>query len=151
MTLVKPTIADIKEMQELVSKEVQNGIILYRDDDEVANAIRSYVLARDGEHLIGFAALHIYSSHLAEIRSLIVHDNFRGKGVGSAIIAALEKEALGLGLKELLALTYQQTFFEKAGFKEIEKSEIPEHKIWADCIKCKYFPICNEKSMIKTI
>ena len=151
MILLKPTLNDIKDMQELVGKEVQNGVILYRDDDEIANAIRSYVLAKENDQLIGFAALHIYSSHLAEIRSLIVHDDFRGKGVGSAIIASLENEAKGLGLKELLALTYQQSFFEKAGFREIEKSEIPEHKIWADCIKCKYFPICNEKSMIKTI
>ena len=151
MTLIKPTLHDIKEMQELVSKEVQSGIILYRDDDEIANAIRSYILARDGDRLIGFAALHIYSPHLAEIRSLIVHDDFRGKGVGAAIISSLESEAKVLGLVELLALTYQQSFFEKVGFREIEKSEIPEHKIWADCIKCKYFPICNEKSMIKTI
>jgi amino-acid N-acetyltransferase len=138
-------------MQELVKQEVQNGIILFRDDDEIANTIRSYVLAVDGEVLTGFAALHIYSPSLAEIRSLVVKEDYRSKGVGTEIIRALEIEAKALGLKKLLALTYQQGFFEKAGFIEIEKSEIPEHKIWADCIKCKHFPICNEKSMIKTI
>jgi len=138
-------------MQQLVSAEVNNGVILYRDDDEIANTIRSYILAKDGDEIAGFAALHIYSKSLAEIRSLIVGENYRGRGIGSQIIEKLEQEAKALGIKELLALTYQQSFFEKAGFKEIEKSEIPEHKIWADCIKCKHFPICNEKSMIKTI
>lgn len=151
MILVKPTIADIEEMQELVASEVQNGVILYRDSDEIANTIRSYILAKEDEKIIGFAALHIYSSNLAEIRSLVVVNEFRGKGVGSKIVAKLEEEARELGIKELLSLTYQKSFFEKAGFKEIEKNEIPEHKIWADCIKCKHFPICNEKSMIKTI
>ncbi|PHQ55600.1 MAG: GNAT family N-acetyltransferase, partial [Sulfurimonas sp.] len=34
---------------------------------------------------------------------------------------------------------------------EIPKESLPEHKIWADCIKCKHFPICNEVSLIKTL
>ena len=45
----------------------------------------------------------------------------------------------------------KKEFFEKNGFVEIPKENIPEHKIWADCIKCKHFPICNEISLIKTI
>jgi amino-acid N-acetyltransferase len=48
-------------------------------------------------------------------------------------------------------LTYQQRFFERLGFEEIPKESIPEHKIWADCIKCKHFPVCNEVSLIKTL
>jgi amino-acid N-acetyltransferase len=38
-------------------------------------------------------------------------------------------------------------FFQKLGFKEIEKSELPQ-KIWADCIKCPYFPDCEEEALI---
>lgn len=151
MKYTKPTMLDIPKMQELVTPEVQNGVILYREDDEIANTIRSYILAKDKDRIVGFGALHIYSKSLAEIRSLIISGEYRGKGVGSEIVSRLEQEAKQLGIQELLALTYQQSFFEKAGFKEIEKNEIPEHKIWADCIKCKHFPICNEKSMIKTI
>ncbi len=151
MRFVKPTMLDIPKMQELVATEVQNGVILYRDDDEIANTIRSYILAMDGDEILGFGAVHIYSASLAEIRSLVVSGEHRGKGVGFGIVENLEKEAKQLGVEKLLALTYQQAFFEKAGFVEIEKNEIPEHKIWADCIKCKHFPICNEKSMIKTI
>jgi len=149
--LVKPTISDIPKMQELVLSEVQGGVILFRDDDEVASQIRSYVVAKDGETIAGFAALFIYSSSLAEVRSLVVSEKYRRHGLGSKIVNKLEAEAKELGLKELLALTYQKSFFEKLGFREIEKTELPEHKIWADCIKCKHFPICNEISMIKTI
>jgi amino-acid N-acetyltransferase len=61
------------------------------------------------------------------------------------------EEGRRLGLKEVLALTYQQRFFECLGFVEIPKESIPEHKIWADCIKCKHFPVCNEVSLIKTL
>jgi len=50
--------------------------------------------------------------------------------------------------EEVLVLTYLPEFFKKIGFVEIAKESIPEHKIWADCIKCIHFPVCNEVSLI---
>jgi amino-acid N-acetyltransferase len=88
---------------------------------------------------------------LAEVRSLIVKDGYQGKQIGSKLVSKLEEEGRALGLKQMLTLTYKKEFFEKNGFVEIPKENIPEHKIWADCIKCKHFPICNEISLIKTI
>ena len=149
--LAKPTLGDIPKMQELVKSEVENGVILFRDEDDMANTIRSYTLAKVDGELAGFAALHIYSPKLAEIRSLVVKDSYRGKGLGKALLGALESEGKKLGVSQILTLTYQKEFFEKSGFIEIPKENIPEHKIWADCIKCKHFPICNEISLIKTI
>lgn len=147
----KPTLGDIPKMQELVKSEVENGVILFRDEDDMANTIRSYMLAKMDGELAGFAALHIYSPKLAEIRSLVIKDSYRGKGLGKALLGALESEGKKLGVSQILTLTYQKEFFEKSGFIEIPKENIPEHKIWADCIKCKHFPICNEISLIKTI
>ncbi len=147
----KPTLLDIADMQNIVKKEVESGIILYRDANEMANTIRSYTVAKENGEIIGFAALHIYSPEIAEVRSLVVKEEYRGKGVGKGLIKELEAEAKRLGLSKILTLTYQKEFFENNGFVEIPKEEIPEHKIWADCIKCKHFPICNEISLIKTI
>jgi amino-acid N-acetyltransferase len=138
-------------MQKLVAPEVLSGIILARSDDEIATNIRSYTLAVDGEKLVGFCALHIHSPNLAEVRSMIIDADYRGKDIGSSLVAKVSAEGKELGLKEILALTYKQEFFERLGFIEIPKESIPEHKIWADCIKCKLFPICNEVSLIKTL
>ena len=146
--LRKATLFDIPAMQALVVKEVADGIILKRDNNEVATNIRSYVLAYKDETLIGYAALHIHSMDIAEIRSLIVSQEARGLGAGKDIVEYCKKEAKELGLKEILVLTYIPEFFEKLGFYEIEKEQIPEHKIWQDCIKCIHFPVCNEKSLI---
>lgn len=147
----KAQLNDITKMQELVLPEVKSGLILHRSDDEIATNIRSYTLAFLENELIGFCALHIHTADLAEIRSLIVKEVYRGQKVGENLVENCTKEALVLGIKRLLSLTYRQSFFERLGFVEIPKESLPEHKIWADCIKCKHFPICNEVSLIKTL
>jgi len=147
----KATLRDIPTMLALVEPEVESGVILKRDSDDTATNIRSYQLAFDGEELVGFCALHIHTTLLAEVRSLIVDERLRSSGVGSTLIKNALEEAKELGLKEVLSLTYKQAFFERLGFKVIPKESLPEHKIWADCINCKLFPICNEVSLIHSI
>jgi len=150
--LSKATLNDIPAMQALVTQEVQDGIILKRSEDEVATNIRSYVLAKDDDRLVGYTALHIHSARLAEIRSLIVSEAYRGQKVGQKLVAFTLQEAKKLGVaEEVLVLTYLPKFFEKLNFIEIGKESIPEHKIWADCIKCIHFPVCNELSLVYKI
>ena len=147
--LVKAKLSDIPDMQALVTAEVKEGIILNRTEDEVATNIRSYVLAKDDGKLVGYTALHIHSKRLAEIRSLIVDESYRGQSVGKRMVKFTLEEAKALGVEEdVLVLTYLPQFFEKLNFNEINKEVIPEHKIWADCIKCIHFPVCNEVALI---
>ncbi len=151
ITYRKATLHDIPSMQKLVAPEVESGVILVRTDNEIATNIRSYRLAYDHDRLVGFVALHIHTPTLAETRSLIIAESYRGHKIGSELILQCLVEARDLGLKEVLALTYQSGFFKTLGFEEISKESLPEHKIWADCIKCKHFPICNEIALIKTL
>ncbi|MDR2081625.1 MAG: N-acetyltransferase [Campylobacteraceae bacterium] len=147
----KATLNDIEGIQELVRDEVANGNILPRGDDEVATNIRSYTLAAKGEEIVGLSALHIHSPYLAEIRSIVVKRGLRGKGIGASIVKKLLEEGRLLGLKQVFTLTYKKEFFEKLSFKEIPKESLPVSKIWADCIKCKHFPICDETALITDI
>jgi amino-acid N-acetyltransferase len=147
--LVKAKLGDIPAMQTLVAEKVKDGTILNRSEDEVATNIRSYVLAKDGEKVVGYTALHIHSPRLAEIRSLIVDEAYRGQHIGKRMVEFTLEEAKALGVGEdVLVLTYLPEFFEKLGFSEINKEVIPEHKIWADCIKCIHFPVCNEVALV---
>ena len=147
--LFKAKLSDIPAMQALVVGEVKDGVILKRTEDEVATNIRSYVLAKDKSELVGYTALHVHSKRLAEIRSLIVDEEYRGQKVGQRMVEFALQEAKDLGIEEdVLVLTYLPLFFEKLGFNEINKEHIPEHKIWADCIKCIHFPVCNEVALV---
>lgn len=144
----KPTVADIKNMQELVKEEVESGKILLRTADEMANTIRSYTVVQVDEKMAGFVATHIHSARLSEVRSLIVSKEFRGLKLGKRLVEACIEESRKYGLKQLLSLTYEEGFFKSLGFRVIEKEDIPEHKIWADCIRCKHFPICDEVALV---
>lgn len=106
---------------------------------------------KNAEILAGFASLKIFNADLAEVRSLIVAPQFRRRGIARAIVNELLDEAKFYGLKSVFTLTYQKEFFERLGFIEIPKDELPAQKIWADCIKCKKFPVCNEIALIYTL
>ena len=147
----KPLLSDIQEMYDLVSNEVESGNILYRSIDEIATTIRSYIIAKDRDKIVGFLALHIHTISLAEIRSMIVKDEFRRRGIATKLISEAIKEAKLYGVRQLLVLTYQESFFLNLGFGVIDKESLPENIIWPDCIKCKHIPVCNEVSIVKDI
>lgn len=151
LTYFKPNVLDIEGMEKLVAPDVENGNILERNSNEMATTIRSYTAVKAGEEIIGFAALHIHTTELAEVRSLVVKDAFRNQGIAKELITLLIKEAKELQLERLLVLTYKKSLFESFGFIEIPKESIPETKIWADCIKCKHFPVCDEVSLVLVI
>ncbi|MCK5111618.1 MAG: N-acetyltransferase [Arcobacteraceae bacterium] len=147
----KPNVTTIKSMQKLVLSEVENGNILVRDEGEMSTTIRSYTAVKLDDELAGFIALHIHTPILAEIRSLVVGSQFRHQGLGTKLIEYAIAEAKELQLKEILVLTYKEQLFKKFDFKIIDKESIPNPKIWADCIKCKHFPRCDEIALLKTL
>jgi len=147
----KPTLQDIDDMQNLVASFVADGTILKREDDEVATNIRSYIAAKEGGKVIGYLALHIHTTSLAEIRSFIVAKKYRGQGIGKRLVHEAKQEAKTLGISRILTLTYANLleFFVAEGFKGVDKQQIPQQKIWADCIKCIHFPTsCSEYALI---
>jgi amino-acid N-acetyltransferase len=50
----------------------------------------------------------------------------------------------------VFVLTYQERFFRKLGFTDVDKKELP-HKIWTDCLNCIKFPNCDESALIIAI
>ena len=49
-------------------------------------------------------------------------------------------------LKKIFALTYQEAFFTRLGFRVVDKSVLPQ-KIWADCVHCAKYPDCDETAV----
>lgn len=139
----KAILQDARHIHKLLLNYAKDGLVLPRSLMEIFEAIRDFYVFVDDGRVIGAAALNICWEDLAEVRSLVVHEEFGGRGIGRQLVEACLEEARRLGIGRVFALTYQQNFFEKLGFAEIEKSELPQ-KIWRDCIKCAKFPECDE-------
>lgn len=131
----------------MVNEFARKEEMLPRALNELYEGIRDFVLCEDEGEIRGVCALRIVWEDLAEIRSLAVQDRYQRRGIGTKLLKHCLKEAKGLGIQRVFALTYQPEFFKKAGFREIEKAKLPQ-KIWGDCMKCPKFPECNEHAVI---
>ncbi|MDO8955638.1 MAG: N-acetyltransferase [Deltaproteobacteria bacterium] len=149
MTIRKAKISDVRQIQKLIELSAKKGEMLSRSLSELYDNLRDYyIYQEEGQgQILGTCAMHICWEDLAEIRSLVVREEYNRRGIGTKLIEACLSEAISLGLYRIFALTYKPDFFRKFGFKVVDKSTLP-HKIWADCIKCVKFPECDEMAVL---
>lgn len=141
-------IHDVPEIVNLINSYAQHGEMLGRSQVQIYNALRDFVVIENDGHVVGVGSLSIIWKNLAEIRSLAVAPEFKGKGLGRQIVEHLVNDAKKLDLPIVFTLTYQPDFFKKLGFIWVDKKELP-HKVWKDCINCPKFPDCDETALIR--
>ncbi len=149
MAIRKAKITDVREVQKLIELSAKKGEMLSRSLSELYDNLRDYyIFPEEGtEKILGTCAMHICWEDLAEIRSLVVREDYSRQGIGTKLIEACLSEAISLGIYRIFALTYKPDFFLKFGFKVVDKTALPQ-KIWADCIKCVKFPECDEVAVL---
>lgn len=146
----KATIPDVKTMQALINQYADSGQMLPRALNELYEHLRDFHVYEEDGALIGVCALHISWDGLAEIRSLAVRKDRLRRGIGTELVRHCMAEAAELHVERVFALTYQDGFFRKLGFIDVDKKELP-HKIWTDCLSCIKFPNCDESALIISI
>lgn len=124
--------------------------MLPRSLNELYERLRDFYVVHDNGGIVGVCALQPLWEDIAEIRSLIIAEPARRKGLGKQLVKKCMSESKKIGVTRVFALTYIPEFFLKMGFKEVDKSALP-HKIWSDCLKCHKFPECDEFAVIKTL
>jgi amino-acid N-acetyltransferase len=139
---------DVKDIHTLINSFAGDGLLLNRSISSLYDKLRDFhVFTDDDNTLLGVCALQITWDNLAEVRSLAVKKEAQGKGIGAQLVRSCLAEAEKFGIQRIFTLTYQPGFFEKLGFKHIDKKELP-HKIWSDCIHCHKFPDCDEDALM---
>ncbi len=148
--LRKARIDDVKEIHRMINSSAAKGEMLPRALTDIYKSLRDFFVFfhEDESRITGVCAMNIIWENLAEIRSLYVDEDHRGKGVGRVLVEACISEAITLGLFKIFTLTYKKDFFARVGFKEIDRNLLPE-KIWSDCFHCSKYPdYCDETAMI---
>jgi amino-acid N-acetyltransferase len=149
--MIRPaTIHDVPRIAEVINSHAELGKMLFKSYAQLYEDLRDFgVYEMDGQ-IVGCAALTIIWADLAEIRSLAVEDEYRGKGVGSALVKWTIEEGRRLGIRRLMALTYEQSFFAKLGFDVVSKDSLPL-KVWSDCVRCPKRDGCDEIAVVRIL
>jgi amino-acid N-acetyltransferase len=148
--LRKARIDDVKTIHRMINSSAGKGEMLPRSLMDIYNSLRDFFVYYDEDEssVGGICAMNIIWENLAEIRSLYVDENYRGKGIGKELVEACVSEAITLGLFKIFTLTYKRELFAQMAFKEVDKTSLPE-KIWSDCLRCSKYPdYCDEVAMI---
>lgn len=152
-SIEKARLSDVEEMHRLINYFADKGEMLPRPLSEIYENLRDYFVIRSGSHgdpgsrVVGCAALHVMWSDLAEVKSVAVGEASQRSGIGRRLVDACLAEAREIGLPTVFCLTYKPAFFEKFGFIEVDKMELPR-KVWTECYHCPKFPDCDEVAMV---
>lgn len=147
MHIRQAKIPDAQAIHALVSSYAELDKMLFLSMAEIYENLQQFTVAEVNGQLVGCCALQIVWSDLAEIKSLAIDKAFLDKGIGKALVLAVIEQAQGLGLEKVFALTLEDGFFKKLGFKEVAKEALPM-KVWSDCAKCAKQDCCDETAMI---
>jgi len=145
----KATIKDIKAIHHLLHEYGKREELLARPLSQLYDHVRDFWVYVENEEsdLIGCCALQFCWEDLAEIRSLAVLQDHHGKKIGVELVETALEEARTFKIRKIFTLTYRPGFFQRFGFTQIDRSELPL-KIWSDCIICVKFPDCDETAMM---
>jgi amino-acid N-acetyltransferase len=89
----------------------------------VAAAFASGVVARDAGRVVGCAAVELYGA-AALVRSVAVHPDARGRGLGSALVAAVEGLTRDAGARDAYLLTQTaENWFPRFGYAPMARAD----------------------------
>lgn len=154
MTVVcrKAESSDVDQLYELIQGYAEKGIMLPRSKDTLGRQIDTFIVAEDEEkgRLVGCGSLCKLGSDLVEVRSLGIAEGYKGQGLGSRMVNSLLEEARHMRIPKVMALTYEVPFFQKNGFRVVDKEIFPE-KVWTDCVHCPKQHCCDEIAVLKVL
>jgi N-acetylglutamate synthase-like GNAT family acetyltransferase len=144
----KARLTDVPRMMPLLDKYIQAAEILPRTKEDVYRSIREWIVAETVKtQIVGLGSLLVMSQDLAEIRSLVVHPNYHGLGIGRQIVELLLAEAGALEISRVFALTRKPDFFLKLGY-QLTRIEKLTRKVRRDCVFCPKFHACDEVAVV---
>lgn len=148
-TIRKASGSDVTEIKKLIDYWAGKGEILPRSEHNIKSSIGNFIVAEENGAVVATASVVRYTPRLAEIRSVCVHTDYQGKGIGKQIIEFAMAKARSKGIGTVFVLTRKPDFFAKLGF---ESSTVRTEKIYKDCVNCPlYKKGCDELYMEKRL
>jgi amino-acid N-acetyltransferase len=138
---------DVDQIHAIIQPYADEGTLLPRSKAELSENVRDFVVAEKDARVIGCGALHLYGTHLAEIRSIAVAPQSKGHGIGRLLVNALMEESRRHSVACVCLFTHTPGFFSHLGFAVAQRQHLPD-KIYKDCVHCPQLTDCDEIAMV---
>jgi len=148
MQVRRARVSDAEAICDVVNYHAERGRMLHRNLESVYANVRAFQVAVDDGQVVGCVAVDVWWADLAEVRSLAVRPGRQGQGVGGRLLAAAVDDAFALGIRRLFTLTNEPAFFERHGFRVVDRSMLPE-KVWRACLNCPKADACDEIALVR--
>jgi amino-acid N-acetyltransferase len=147
VTLRPAGVADVSAVHRLITENVEAGHLLPRTADDLERHAARFLVAQIGEAVVGCAELAPLSDRVAEVRSLVVDEAYRGRHIGIRLVEQIAATATQRGFVTLCAFTHQPARFVRMGFTIVPHVWVPE-KIAHDCTACPLFRRCGQYAVL---
>ncbi len=118
---------DIPSVLALMRPFISSGKLLPRTEEDIAAALKDFVVYEFDGGVRACASLHKYDDGQAEISAVAVDETFGHMGIGPALIESLIQKAKEQGAASVFIMTTQAAdWFEKIGFKEDTIESLPQ-------------------------
>jgi N-acetylglutamate synthase-like GNAT family acetyltransferase len=134
---------DAPAIHGLIADNLEAGHLLPRTIADVEQHASRFIVAETDGQVVGCAELAPLSPTVAEVRSLVVDERFRGRRIGGELVAQIATAATGHGFDALCAFTHEPGHFVRLGFSLVPHIWVPE-KISHDCTTCALFRKCGQ-------
>jgi amino-acid N-acetyltransferase len=143
----KAQLQDARAIHHLIESFTSDGTLLHRSYAEICENIHTFTVVETGSRqFIGCAALHVYGPHLAEVRSIVVRPDTKGRGAGGLLVRALLDQAESSGIKCVCLFTRIPAFFDHFDFRVVDHRALRD-KVVKDCMHCARRNACDEIAM----
>jgi amino-acid N-acetyltransferase len=116
-------------LREASAEDLQFILNLLKSNDlcfkDVPQKVDSLFVGYADSKIIGIAGVEVYGS-VGLLRSVVIKEQFRRKGLGKALISGIVESAKLKGVKELYLLTTTaESYFAQMGFRKIKRCTAP--------------------------
>jgi len=151
--------SDAPAIHRLITENLEIGHLLPRSLEDVERHVSRFVVAStdresanssDADAVIGCTELAPLSTNVAEVRSLVVSEAFRGRQIGPRLVRHVATAGTAAGFSTLCAFTHEPSHFVRMGFTIVPHIWVPE-KITHDCTSCALFRRCGQYAVTLTL
>ncbi len=126
--------SDVAAIRQLVDAYAADRILLSKATVTLFEDVQEFYVAEVDGDVVGCGALHVLWEDLAEVRTLAVDHQHRGRGIGDLLLRRLLQQARHVGVARVFCLTFEVDFFSRHGFTEVEGTPV-DHDVYEQLLE----------------